>query len=422
MDHRALLIAYHFPPIQGSSGVLRTLSLVRSLPEFGWEPLVLTAHPRAYPNTVDTMPIEIPDETIVHRAFALDTARHLSIGGKYPGFLAAPDRWWSWYLGALPSGLRMIRKYRPRVIWSTAPLATAHLIGLTLARASGLPWIADIRDLLTEPGDPALPAAWRATHWIERRTLRSANRVVVVSPGQHQEYSKRFPDIPDERFEVIPNGYDETAFKAIEEGPLNTPPISGHPQAPLTLLHSGVLYPDGRNPLPLFRAIAELIQEGALGSGEIRVVLRACGHEEQYSEMVRQLGLEDTIFFRPALPYKDALKEMLEVDGLIVLQGQSCNTAIPAKIYEYMRARRPILGLVHPDGFTCQVLESTGYLDLAETESSDRIRPVLQQFIERIRSGRAFIPSYEDVQSFSRRRSAERVAQLMNSITQSTGH
>ncbi|MEF8794599.1 MAG: hypothetical protein V5A50_13100, partial [Thiohalorhabdus sp.] len=163
MTRRALLIAYHFPPVQGSSGVLRTLSFARHLPELGWEPLVLTAHPRAYPRTSEHQMADIPEDLVVKRAFALDTARHLALRGTYPGPLAVPDRWWTWWLGAVPAGLRMIRHYRPEVIWSTAPIITAHWIAATLSRLSGLPWVADIRDLLTEPDEPADPLAWKAT-------------------------------------------------------------------------------------------------------------------------------------------------------------------------------------------------------------------------------------------------------------------
>src|SRR5215212_6559377 len=139
------MIAYHFPPSAGSSGIQRTLRFAHHLPKFGWDPLILTAHPRAYDRTSDDQLKDV-NGAVVERAFALDSAKHLSIGGHYPRFAAQPDRWISWWLGAVPKGLAMIRKYRPEVIWSTYPIATAHKIGHTLQRLSGLPWIADFRD------------------------------------------------------------------------------------------------------------------------------------------------------------------------------------------------------------------------------------------------------------------------------------
>ena len=95
---RVLMIAYHFPPLAGSSGIQRTLRFVQHLPAFGWEPSVLTADPRAYERTSDDLDAEVPPEVPVVCAFALDTARHLSVAGRYPGFLARPDRWLTWRL------------------------------------------------------------------------------------------------------------------------------------------------------------------------------------------------------------------------------------------------------------------------------------------------------------------------------------
>jgi len=40
-------IAYHFPPVKGSSGVQRTLRFAQHLPRFGWRPIVLTITPKA---------------------------------------------------------------------------------------------------------------------------------------------------------------------------------------------------------------------------------------------------------------------------------------------------------------------------------------------------------------------------------------
>ena len=131
---RVLMIAYHFPPIQGSSGVHRTVQFARHLPSFGWAPIIVAPHPRVYPAIGDESWAKLPDEAVVKRAFAMDSARHLAVGGRYLGFTAMPDRWVSWLPGGVFECLRLIKKYRPHVIWSTFPIATAHLIGLTVSR------------------------------------------------------------------------------------------------------------------------------------------------------------------------------------------------------------------------------------------------------------------------------------------------
>src|SRR5262245_33717768 len=104
MSRRVLMVAFHFPPLSGSSGIQRALRFVQHLPAHGWEPVVLSAHPRAYEATSADLMQEVPPQTVVERAFALDTARHLAIAGRYPRMLALPDRWCSWAMGAVPAG------------------------------------------------------------------------------------------------------------------------------------------------------------------------------------------------------------------------------------------------------------------------------------------------------------------------------
>jgi glycosyltransferase involved in cell wall biosynthesis len=408
------MVAYHFPPIQGSSGVLRTLSFARHLPEFGWEPLVLTVNPRAYPKTSDHQMGDIPAGLTVHRAFALDTARHLALRGAYLGPLAAPDRWWTWWLGAVPAGLRMIRHYQPELIWSTAPIATAHLIGLTLHRITGLPWVSDIRDLLTESNEPEHPAAWQATRWIERRTLARSTRIVTVTPGQRAEYLRQFPDLPPERIAVIPNGYDELAFASIQqENPDAPAPPKG--KRPIHLVHSGVLYPTDRDPGPFFRALAHLIHEGEVGPSEVRVTLRASGSEETFAELARVNGLAEIVQLPPPLSYREALEELLQADGLLLFQGRKCGTAIPAKLYEYIRARRPLLALTDAAGATGETVRNAGYPHLAPLESTEEIVPVLRDYLREIREGTAHIPPDEVVARYSRRNACGQLAEVLAS-------
>ncbi|MEG1329704.1 MAG: glycosyltransferase, partial [Janthinobacterium sp.] len=174
------MIAYHFPPLAGGSGILRTLGFARHLPDCGWQPLVLSPSAFAYAQQGDSQLARIGAQATVRRTLALDAARHLAIGGRYPRCLALPDRWSSWWLSAVPAGLRMIRQYRPDAIWSTYPIATAHLIALTLQKLSGLPWIADQRDPMLDDSDPLAPyppepRLHRMHAWIEQRiAARSA--------------------------------------------------------------------------------------------------------------------------------------------------------------------------------------------------------------------------------------------------------
>src|SRR5882762_736658 len=103
-----LIVAFHFPPQAGSSGQLRALKFCRYLPEFGWQPSVLTLNPKAYEAIDARSEKTISPNVPVYRAFALDTKRHLGFRGAYLDWMALPDRWVTWLLGAIPTGLRAI--------------------------------------------------------------------------------------------------------------------------------------------------------------------------------------------------------------------------------------------------------------------------------------------------------------------------
>ena len=188
---RVLMIAYHFPPIQGSSGVHRTVQFARHLPSFGWAPIIVAPHPRAYPVIGDDSWAEMPEEAVVKRAFALDSARHLSVKGKYLGVTAIPDRWISWWPAAVFECMRLVRKYKPQVIWSTYPIATAHLIGLTVSRLTGIPWVADFRDPMVQDGQPASQLNRMVGQRLEKAVVRQAACCTLVSSSALDDYRRR---------------------------------------------------------------------------------------------------------------------------------------------------------------------------------------------------------------------------------------
>ena len=190
---RVLMIAFHFPPVAMGSGHLRTLGFVRSLPELGWEPTVLSANAAAFPR-VDAENLKlIPTGCRVHRALALDVRRHLSIRGKYPGFLAQPDGWASWWPAAVWQGLRLIRRHQIKAIWSTYPIMTAHCIAHTLSRMTGLPWVADFRDPVTSSVEAGNSFSVASQKRCEARVLANAARTVFTTPGAMRAYAENYP-------------------------------------------------------------------------------------------------------------------------------------------------------------------------------------------------------------------------------------
>jgi hypothetical protein len=410
---RVLMVAYHYPPMRGSSGIQRTLKFSQYLPQHGWQPLVLSAHPRAYALSGPDQLAEIPPEAIVRRAFALDTSRHLSLRGRYAGWMALPDRWVTWCLGAVPAGLRMIRRYRPQVLWTTYPIASANLIGLALHRLTGLPWIADLRDPLTDVDYPADPLTRRVYRWIEAQTLRHCTLAVCTTPGAIVTYTQRFPAIPASRFALIENGYDEENF--VGAAALQAP-VTAVAGRPFTLVHSGIIYPSERDPVLFFAALASLKAAGSVTAARLRVVLRATAHDDYLAGLIAHYGIGDIVGLAPHIAYRDALAEMLGADGLLVLQAANCNHQIPAKLYEYLRARRPVLALTDAAGDTAAALRHAGIDTIGPLDDSGGIAAALLRFLGLAEAGRAPLAADEAVAANSRRARTAELARLLDQV------
>ncbi|WP_229496021.1 glycosyltransferase [Massilia polaris] len=417
MVKRILMIAYHYPPMRGSSGIQRTLKFSQYLGNHGWQPTVLSAHPRAYANTGDDQLGDIPQGMQVHRAFAFDTARHLSLFGRYPGWLALPDRWVSWWFGAVPAGLKLIRRQPPDVIWSTYPIATAHLVGLALHRLTGIPWVADMRDPMTDDDYPANPFLRRLYRWIERQTALHCELLVCTTRGAAEVYRARFPGLPAAKFEVIENGYDEENFINAEAIPL-----PHRPDGRLRLVHSGVIYPSERDPTALFQALASLLASGAIAAANFHLTLRATGHDAYIAAMIDEHQIGSVVSLAPHIAYRDALAEMLGADGLLILQAANCNHQVPAKLYEYLRARRPVLALTDPAGDTAATLRTAGVDTIAPLDCPIGIAQAIIRFIGLISSGGAPLATPETVQQYSRQARTSRLSDLLDAAIAPSTH
>lgn len=410
---KVLMVAFHFPPQAGSSGILRTLNFVKNLPQNGWQPTVLTAKPQAYVEQRNDLVASVPPRTRVLRAFALDAARHLSIANKYPGFIALPDRWVTWWPHAVILGMREIRQHRPKLIWSTYPIATAHLIGGTLARLSGLPWVADFRDPMVSPAYPPDKLHRKAWQKLEAYVLRHASACVFTTQRAADTYAQRYPT-QAHKFQVIENGYDEEAFTGVQPNRFGTPPEK------LLMLHSGLIYPKDRNPSTFFAAVKTLIETGQLDRSRLCIRFRAPHHDREVKEFAAEYGLADVVHIAPPIPYGQAIAEMMGADLLLVFQGSYFNAQIPAKIYEYLRAQRPMLAIIDPDGDTTAQLRVFSDIYIGNIAEKSNIIEVLVTFLQK-----SLIPtdksvplcSLDVIKKYSRSEQAKNLNRLLNSIS-----
>jgi glycosyltransferase involved in cell wall biosynthesis len=242
-----------------------------------------------------------------------------------------------------------------------------------------------------------------------------ADRATFAAPGSRQMYADRYPQSA-EKLRVIENGYDADLFAGID--------VVGHrraPDRPVTLLHSGLIYPSERDPTAFFDALSELKRAGRIDGNRIRVVLRACGSADLFGKLARERNIDDIVSFPPASPYREALAEMMSTDVLLVLQATNCNHLIPAKIYECFRARRPVVALTDPAGDTAAKLEAAGINTIAPLDDAAAIARLIERVLRDAHSDTLPTASEEAIDAADRRSRARELAALLDEVTARRG-
>ena len=367
----ALFVTFQYPPDASSSGVLRTLKYTRYLAEHGWRVTVLSVATAAYETVDEATLADIPPNVRVVRTPYLDSARHLSLRGRYLALTALPDRFVGWLPWAVAAGLRIARADPVDLVYSTSPPATAHLVAWRISRRLRKPWVADFRDPWfedrPEPGAPAGKLFRGIDRRLEAGVVTAARHVVASTESLRDQFAARYAQLDGAKFGCIPNGYDEADFASLGADETSTASASaassGNAPARMTIVHAGSINPDFRDPMPLVHAIARARDLGLLEPQHIRLRFLGGGPYAQAPALQRALadsGLADIVQLLPRLPYAQALAELARADVLLLLQAsEDTRSLVPAKLYEYLRMRKPVLALTLP-GESSALLARTG--------------------------------------------------------------
>lgn len=347
-NKKVLFVSFDYPPSKSVAGQ-RTLRMTQYLPEFGWYPIVLTAKNSAYEALDESQ--EIPQHMLgrIYRAGALDVDRHLSIKGKHFGWMKAIDRWSTWIPGAILKGISIIKKYKPDVIVATYPTMSGHIVGNALAKITNTPLILDYQDPYAYiHKDNVDSLKKRISQKVERSAIKRAISLVFVTEEAMTAY-REYHGLPSvQSCTVIENGYDETNFSKLDSIP-NTSLFDSNK---FSLYYSGVLYPDGRDPTPLFSALGFLTRNGVIKPTNFELVFQGSGDGSKFRQLISELKLNEIVRFEESVSFLESLKNMMAADALCLIQDSVFNLQIPGKLYEYIRAAKPILVCAPPKSAT----------------------------------------------------------------------
>lgn len=372
-----LIITYYWPPA-GGPGVQRVLKFAKYLPHFGWSPVILTVANGEYPAIDETLQNDINVDVIVYKTrsfepfalyrlftgqksdakistFVLTEDSQGSLKKRFASFLRGnlfiPDARIGWHPFAVKAGRRILKAHNIDLIFSTAPPMTTHLIAKSLAKKSGVPWVADFRDPWTDVFyyhtlKRTRPIVALDRH-LERSVLRSANVLITVSPTLQKLFSAKTATT----CHVIANGYDEDDFVERPAAPNDDK---------LHVVHTGHLAIN-QNPHNLWAALHSLIKSDDAWSQKLQLDFYGSIHSE-IRQSLADYGLLPVCRFHDYISHDQLIAVMKRAIILffVVPVTHYARGILTSKLFDYMGAGRPILGIGPENGDAALILQQTG--------------------------------------------------------------
>jgi len=410
----------------GLSGVQRTVKFVKYLPEFGWEPTVLTVDPRGYYAIDETLLEDLNTQRVrivrtkaagPGKFFAQKEVVRLPSESKRKWIsrisdtFFLPDNKIGWKKEAVATALASHRETPFDLIFSTAPPFTDFLIGASVKRHIGKPLVLDYRDPWVDYPFKfyATPVHKWATKQLERSALKASSHVITTNRRVKELLIKRYPFLTYHDVDIIPQGFD---LEDVERARRNGTPGENLKRKPgiMRITYAGVFWED-RIPDHFLQALHDLFDERP----EIKNRIEACfigNFRDENIALVERLGLTDSVRVFGYLPHRECVRYLISSDVLWVIVGDMVGS--PGKTYEYIGIGKPILGLV-PDGFLkATILEARGRV--APPTDVNAIKQALFQYYEEFKRGDLHGPEPEVIRKYDRRTLTGSLVKIFESL------
>ena len=445
---RVLMIAYQFPPLSGS-GVFRSIKFAKYLPEFHWQPTVIsTDRPRLGWNYSDeellreipsnVSVIRIPDRVGTLRgslsgsledkllSFLGNILRHSERAHNiFSSFLQTKEgraKLMTFPCGALAWVYDVVTYIENNLdihqfqsVYTTSAPYSAHLAGLYLKKTYGIPWIADYRDPWTasqfKEFDYKKPED-QLFFDLEDILLHAANRSIAVGEHDMQDYIERF-HIPSSNLATITNGYDEEDFSALGE-------LRERPDK-FTIYYNGILHttPAIHVFSACLKAVQELIEKGNLDVNQVR--LHMVGDTQAASKTLENRLLNSILVHSGYLSHEQALQASQNANLLLLPIGDSPleKFIYSGKIFDYLRSGVPILAIAPEDSVVDQVLRETRHGQTFRSTQTAEIQAFIMQEYHRWQSGEKREALHSPlIHKYERKLLTKQLASILDQVSQ----
>ena len=421
---KVLIITYYWPP-SGGSGVQRWLKFSKYLRDFNIEPIIYTVDNPSYPIKDTSLESEIPLDLEVLKQPIFEPNYFLSIFGnnkkkESAGFLNPnptllgrffqyvranyfiPDARKFWIKPSVKFLSNYLKNNEIDVVITTGPPHSMHIIGLVLKDKFKIKWISDFRDPWTEIDYfqqlPLTKKANKKHHQLEQEVLEKSDMVIVVGETMKKKFLKHNHNI-----EVLTNGFDSYENSLTIELDSN-----------FSITHVGSMNTD-RNPTILWEVLYEISSENIDFKNNLRI---------KFIGKIDDTVIQDIQVFNPKnivrIPYLDH-KEVRKYQAssqvllLSINHVPSAKGIITGKIFEYLQAKRPILGIGPEDGDAAAILKKTNAGNIVGFNNKIELKAAVLKLYKDFKEERLFVKSI-NIEQFHRKNITRQLAQVIKKV------
>lgn len=427
---KVLIVSHAFPP-SGKVAALRIGKFAKYLPQFGWTPLVLTK--TVNEKLPHSMPVEIEESNIIRvPSYRPVLSIYDSLGGKQFHSHSHLNRKWYWkriifkflkifrpfltlpfinifllgpiiwYRKAVKRGLELIQKDKIDVIFSSYGPSSSHFVASRLHKITGIPWVADFRDLWSENPNSNKVQPFQFFEKILEKKVINGSKVLIATS---RPCAMQLEALHVKKAETIHNGFDGEDYSE-----------SISLTEKFTITYTGTIYRK-QDPTPLFKSIKELARVGIISpeNFEVRFYGSAQSILVPFIEMYQLSSIVKVYNF---IPFENSIKCQKESTVLLLLTWTDIRQKgiYTGKLFEYFGAGRPILGIGPKDGVVDKLITDSGSGIVAD--NTDEIRGILSCWLKEFEESGVittdFKPNYALIKQYTRREATAKLAHVLD--------
>jgi len=424
--------------------VQRVTKLIKYLQDFGWTPIVLAPDNPEYQARDESLASELPPDLIVRRSHifepynlyrkftgtkeglsldinVFEEGSNMTFKQRLAHFIRAtffiPDARIGWYRSAVNEATKIAKEYPISMIYSSSPPYTVSVIARNVSKKTGIPFVAGFRDPWSG-FEVSAPKRWLLPRLIDEHleyaVFHDAQKIDVAWEGIAFDAIAKYPDLPENKFTHIPNGFDSADYP---EHNIHKRAERKHSEK-FIMTYSGSLY-GPRNPENFFKAVELLLDRNHIDPNKIllRFVGRAGADLEYMFEAPKIKPLIERLNY---VPHSRAVELISDSDALLLIVDDipSVEHIVPGKIYEYLGAMRPVLAIAEPSGAIGELLKETHGGEAVSQKDREGQARVIKGFYDAWLRGEspATQMDAEAISKYERREAARKLAEVFDNI------